>query len=275
MNSDTVVQFILLVVAQLSVIPLQIQLQITPTHSANPYVTNLMLSAVLVSIIAIALQFLYALIRLKLTDLNRLRKIMDEVSEWRKEYMNAIRKQDKEKVEKLREKQNYINKLNMEVMQLNFRPMMIFMVPMLIVWWVILPQIFSYTVAVSPISLNILGDLIPITCTNSIIIKDVNRITDELIKNAEQVKDQGVKDSIVYLASQAKEYANDGKYVDAKRSILDAYAALNSNIDKPIAVSVPQCTAENEVLLWAWYAITSVAFSGIVMKVTRTDIRMS
>jgi len=275
MNMDTLVQFILLVSAQLSIIPLYMQLQIAPTGSAHPYVTDMLTSAILVSIIAVALQFLYAFLRLKLTDLQKLKRAMKEVNEWRKEYMDAIRKQDKNRIEKLREKQEYMNRLNMEVMQINFRPMMVFMVPMLIVWWAILPQVFGHTVAVSPISLNILGDLMPITCTKSLIVKDVNSISDELISKADEVKDQGIKDSIVYLAKQAKEQANEGKYIDAKKSILEAYRTLNSSIEKPINERVPSCTAENEVLLWAWYAIASIAFSGIVMKITRTDISIN
>jgi len=275
MNTDTLVQFILLVSAQLSIIPLYVQLQIAPTGSAHPYVTDMLTSAILVSIIAVALQFFYAFLRLKLTDLQKLKRAMKEVNEWRKEYMDAIRKQDKNRIEKLREKQEYMNRLNMEVMQMNFRPMVVFMVPMLIIWWAILPQVFGHTVAVSPISLNILGDLMPITCTKSLIVKDVNSISDELISKADEVKDQGIKDSVVYLAKQAKEQANEGKYIDAKKSILEAYRTLNSSIEKPINEKVPSCTAENEVLLWAWYAIASIAFSGIVMKITRTDISIN
>jgi len=275
MNTDTLVQFILLVSAQLSIIPLHMQLQIAPTGSAHPYVTDMLTSAILVSIIAVALQFLYAFLRLKLTDLQKLKRAMKEVNEWRREYMDAIRKQDKNRIEKLREKQEYMNRLNMEVMRMNFRPMMVFMVPMLIIWWVILPQVFGHTVAVSPVSLNILGDLMPITCTKSLIVKDVNSISDELISKADEIKDQGIKDSVVYLAKQAKEQANEGKYIDAKKSILEAYRTLNSSIEKPIDERVPSCTAENEVLLWAWYAIASIAFSGIVMKITRTDISIN
>jgi uncharacterized membrane protein (DUF106 family) len=275
MNTDTLVQFILLVSAQLSIIPLHMQLQIAPTGSAHPYVTDMLTSAILVSIIAIALQFLYAFLRLKLTDLQKLKRAMKEVNEWRREYMDAIRKQDKNRIEKLKEKQEYMNRLNMEVMRMNFRPMMVFMVPMLIIWWVILPQVFGHTVAVSPISLNILGDLMPITCTKSLIVNDVNSISDELISKADEIKDQGIKDSVVYLAKQAKEQANEGKYIDAKKSILEAYRTLNSSIEKPINERVPSCTAENEVLLWAWYAIASIAFSGIVMKITRTDISIN
>ena len=35
------------------------------------------------------------------------------------------------------------------------------------------------------------------------------------------------------------------------------------------------CTAENALFLWAWYFLSSIAFSGIVMKLTRTSMDLS
>ncbi len=35
------------------------------------------------------------------------------------------------------------------------------------------------------------------------------------------------------------------------------------------------CTAENALFLWAWYFLSSIAFSGIVMKLTKTSMDLS
>ena len=32
------------------------------------------------------------------------------------------------------------------------------------------------------------------------------------------------------------------------------------------------CNAENEIFLWAWYFLTAIAFSGIIMKLTKTSM---
>jgi len=32
------------------------------------------------------------------------------------------------------------------------------------------------------------------------------------------------------------------------------------------------CNAENEIYLWAWYFLTAIAFSGIIMKLTKTSM---
>ena len=34
------------------------------------------------------------------------------------------------------------------------------------------------------------------------------------------------------------------------------------------------CTQENAVFLWAWYFLSSIAFSGIIMKLTKTSMNM-
>ncbi|MGH9933907.1 MAG: EMC3/TMCO1 family protein [Nitrososphaerales archaeon] len=248
-----------------------------PTGAVHPYVTSMISAAFLITGIAIALQFLYAVMRRKLTDLGKMKRIMKETTEWRKEYMAALKKQDKEKIEKMKKKQQYVNKLQMEMMQMNFRPMIAFMIPMLIIWWAILPQVFGNTVAVSPMSLNLLGDLIPITCTKQMIQQDVTNIADELEKKINELKSTGSSvsgDQVLALANEAKTLAQEGKYFDAREKLLEAYKTLNNDLEPDLPERIPRCNAENEIFLWAWYAITSMAFSGMIMKATKTEMSM-
>jgi uncharacterized membrane protein (DUF106 family) len=253
-------------------IPLQLA---PPTPSIHPYITNMANAALLITGIAIALQFLYAALRRKTTDLGKMRRIMKETTEWRKEYMDAVRKQDKDRIEKLKKKQQYVNKMQMEMMQMNFKPMIAFSIPMLILWWTILPLVFGNTVAVSPISLNLLGDFFPITCTKSMISDDVTSISTELEKKVDELKLTGsAGDQVLSLANEAKTLAGEERYLDAREKLLQAYQTLNNGLEKPVQERVPRCNAENELFLWAWYAITSIAFSGMIMKVTRTSTDM-
>ncbi|MFY3740167.1 MAG: uncharacterized membrane protein (DUF106 family) [Candidatus Nitrosomirales archaeon] len=255
-----------------------ITMQLAPPRGAiHPYITSMITSAFLITGIAIALQFVYAVLRKKLTDIGKMKRIMKETTEWRKEYMDALKKQDKEKIEKMKKKQQYVNKLQMEMMQMNFRPMMAFMIPMLIMWWAILPQVFGNTVAVSPISLNLLGDLIPITCTKAMIQQDVISMTAELEKKVTELKSTGTSvsgDQVLALANDANTLVQEGKYLDAREKLLQAYQTLNTDLEPDIPERIPRCTAENELFLWAWYAITSMAFSGMVMKATKTEMSM-
>jgi len=265
-------------IALISDLLYSIALQLAPPRGAiHPYVTSMINAALLITGIAIALQFLYAVLRRKMTDLGKMKRIMKETTEWRKEFMDAMRKQDKDRIEKLNKKKQYMNKLQMEMMQMNFRPMIGFMIPMLIIWWAVLPAVFGNTVAVSPIQLNILGDWIPITCTKEMIDEDITTITGELETKVNEMKSAGsgvAGDQVLALANEAKELVVNGKYLDARAKLLQAYDALNNGLEQKVPERVPRCTAENEIFLWAWYAITSIAFSGIVMKVTKTSMDM-
>ncbi len=255
-----------------------ILLQLTPpTGSIRPHVSDMMSAALLILVIAIGLQFLYAVLRRKMTDLGKMKRIMKETTEWRKEYMDAMRKKDQERTEKLKKKQQYVNKMQMEMMQMNFKPMIAFMIPMMIIWWALLPTVFGNTVAISPISLNILGDLIPITCTTQMIEQDVESITGELKDKVKEIRPTGRLSSgeqVLALADEANELTAEGNHLGAREKILEAYAVLNRGVEDEVAERIPRCGAENEMFLWAWYVISSVAFSSIIMKATKTGTGM-
>ncbi|MEM2856568.1 MAG: EMC3/TMCO1 family protein [Candidatus Nitrosocaldaceae archaeon] len=250
----------------ISLSPLQLQ----PQPTAHPYITSIVTAAFVVAFIAIGIQFVYALIRKKFTDINKLSSIMKEVTEFNKRYMDAFKKQDKKMLEELNKKKAYIDKLRMDMFRMNTKPMMIFLIPSFILWIYILPNLIGYTSAVSPISLNVLGDLMPLTCTKEMIINDINNISDELNKKADEIAQGSLE--IKGLAEKAKALASEGKFVDARSVILDAYDKLNAGRSEKIQEKVPRCTIENEVLLWAWYLIVSVAFGSIVTRITKTNM---
>jgi len=136
---------------------------------------------------------------------------MKETRAYQKERLAAMRSKDNEKIANLSKKSAYMNKMNMEMMQMNMRPMMITIIPLLMIFYFVLPLLFSYTIALSPVSLNVIpGDFFQLTCT------------------AEQ--------------------AADPEHV---------------------------CQQENALYLWAWYFLSSIAFSGTIMKLTKTSMGLS
>jgi len=76
---------------------------------------------------------------------------MKETNEWRKEYTYAIKKHDKTRIEELKKKQAYVNKMTMEMQQQQMRPMLIYMMPSFMLWIFVFPTIFGGTTALSPI----------------------------------------------------------------------------------------------------------------------------
>ena len=179
--------------------------------SDDPVIAGLIAAAFAVSGFGIMLNLLNSAIRKKMIDQVKWRRIMKETRAFNKERMAAFRSKDQERINQLNKKSAYMNKLSMEMMQMNLRPMMITFIPLILIFYFVLPYLFSYTVAISPVSLNVIpGDFFQLTCT------------------AEQ--------------------AADPDHV---------------------------CDVENALFLWAWYFLSSIAFSGIIMKVTKTTMELS
>jgi uncharacterized membrane protein (DUF106 family) len=152
-------------------------------------------------------------VRKKLVDSVKLKRIMKETKSWQKERMRAFRSKDEAKIDDLSKKSKYMNKMSMEMMQMNMRPMMITIIPLLLIFYFLMPTVFAYTVAISPIPLNVIPtELFQLTCT-------------------------------------------------AEKMAQDAAAGLG-----------PYCNTENEIFLWAWYFLTAIAFSGMIMKITKTSM---
>ena len=178
-----------------------------PLGSADPMVKGMIPSFFGMVGFAILLNLFNSGIRRKMVDQVKWRRITKEVRSWQKERMAAFRSKDQERIAKANKKSSYMNKMNMEMMQMNIRPMMITIIPLLLIFYFVLPQLFSYTVGLSPIPLNVIpGDWFELTCTAA-------------------------------------------KVAEAQ-----------------------YCGQENEIYLWAMYFLASIAFSGIIMKVTKTQM---
>ena len=179
--------------------------------SDDPIVKGLIISMFAVTGFGILLNIFNSIIRKKMVDQTKLKRIMKETRGWQKERMAAMRAKDQAKTSELNKKSSYMNKMSMEMMQMNMKPMMITFVPLILIFYLVLPQLFTYTVAISPIPLNVIpGDMFQLTCT----------------------------------AAQAA----DPEHV---------------------------CTQENALFLWAWYFLSSIAFSGIIMRLTKTSMDLS
>jgi uncharacterized membrane protein (DUF106 family) len=139
---------------------------LTPAYTKHPIFPDLFSAMIVAALISIGLNFAFALLRKKTTDIDRLSKVMKETNEWRKEYTDAIRKQDKVRISELKKKQAYVNKMSLEMQQQQMRPMMLYMIPSFMLWILVFPSIFGQTVALSPLHIPY------IMCTDENVQKD-------------------------------------------------------------------------------------------------------
>jgi uncharacterized membrane protein (DUF106 family) len=187
-----------------------------PMGSADPIVKGMIPAAFGIMFISIGLNLLNAIIKRKMVDQDKLKRLLKETRSWQKERMTAFKSKDQEKTDELNKKSAYMNKMNMEIMQMNMRPMMITFLPLILVFYFVLPPLFSYTVAVSPISLNFIpGGFFELTCTAA--------------------------------------------------KVAESQLPGHPNV----------CHNVNELYFWAWYFLSSAAFSGIIMRVTKTSMDTS
>ena len=184
-----------------------------PLGSADPLVKGMLPSVFAVIGFSIMLNLFNAGVRKKLVDSVKMKRIMKETKTYQKARMAAFKAKDQPKIDELSKKSTYMNKMSMEMMQMNMKPMMITIIPLLLIFYFLMPTLFSYTVAISPIPLNVIpADFFELTCT-------------------------------------------------AEKMARDAAAGLG-----------PYCNTENEIYLWAWYFLTAIAFSGTIMKLTKTSM---
>jgi uncharacterized membrane protein (DUF106 family) len=124
---------------------------LAPQYTTHPIFPDMVSAMIVSALISIGLNFAFAMLRKRTTDMGKMTKVMKETNEWRKQYTEAIRKQDKVRVEELKKKQAYVNKMTMEMQQQQMRPMLIYMMPSFLLWIFVFPSIFGATVALSPI----------------------------------------------------------------------------------------------------------------------------
>lgn len=124
---------------------------LTPQYTKHPLFPDMVSAMIVSALIAIGMNYAFAILRKKTTDVGKMAKVMKETNEWRKQYTEAIKKQDKVRVEELKKKQAYVNKMTMEMQQQQMRPMLIYMMPSFLIWIFVFPSIFGATTAVSPI----------------------------------------------------------------------------------------------------------------------------
>jgi uncharacterized membrane protein (DUF106 family) len=99
------------------------------------------------------MKFAFAMLRKKTTDIDKMQRVMKETTEWRKQYTDAIKKKDKARIDELKKRQAYVNKMALEMQQQQMRPMFIYMIPSFMIWIFVFPAIFGGTVSISPIEL--------------------------------------------------------------------------------------------------------------------------
>lgn len=135
----------------MNLLDLLMQWPLSPQYTQHPIFPDLLSATIIALVISVGMNFGFAMLRKKTTDIEKMNRVMKETNEWRRQYTDAIKKQDKARIEELKKKQAYVNKMALEMQQQQMRPMFIYMIPSFMIWILVFPAIFGGTVSLSPI----------------------------------------------------------------------------------------------------------------------------
>ncbi len=133
----------------------------------------------LVALTAIVLNIISNLATRLLTDVGRARRIRAEVRTFRKELRQAMLAKDKKNLDKLRKKEKLMMKEEMKISTQRMKPMLLFWVPFIIIYYLLALFIGGYdtVVAISPIT------IIPVSLSPFILVKEIGLIWWYLISS--------------------------------------------------------------------------------------------
>ena len=129
-------------------------LGLTPQYTKHPLFPGMLTNMIAAALIAIRMNIAFSLLRKKTTDIEKMNKVMKETNEWRKQYTDAIKKRDKARIEELKKKQAYVNKMAMEMQQQQMHPTLIYVTPSFMLWILVFASIFRQSGSLSPVEIS-------------------------------------------------------------------------------------------------------------------------
>lgn len=127
-------------------------------HQIQPFYTFI------VVLMSIGVNLIYAVGRLKLTNVEKMRRYTAEMKAFRAEMSAAVKEGNKQKQERLKKKQQQMQKMQMEMTMQNFKPTILFTVPLFGVYFLVSGFINNAHVcvlALSPIQIPLIITSIP------------------------------------------------------------------------------------------------------------------
>jgi uncharacterized membrane protein (DUF106 family) len=129
-------------------------LGLTPQYTKHPLFLGMLTNMIAAELIATRMNIAFSLLRKKTADIEKMNKVMKETNEWRKQYTDAIKKQNKERVTELKTKQAYVNKMAMEMQQQQMHPTLIYVTPSFMLWILIFASIFRQSGSLSSVEIS-------------------------------------------------------------------------------------------------------------------------
>nr|MDO8098015.1 EMC3/TMCO1 family protein [Candidatus Njordarchaeota archaeon] len=113
-------------------------------------------SAIVVLLVTVGLSTFTALVTRKVTDQAKLQRYRKEISEWRKMMLQAQKTKDEKLTLEVNRRSKIIQRMNNEVSKQAFKPMAVFFIPFLLIWWILSSFYGARIVALIPYNLGLI-----------------------------------------------------------------------------------------------------------------------
>ena len=130
--------------------------------ATNPTIPINLFKTGLIAFMAIGVNMIYAIGRLKLTDMNKIRRYTAEMKAFRAEMSAATKEGNKPKLERLKKKQQQMSKMQAEMSMQQLKPSLLFMIPLLGVYYLMQSFVGPQSIlAISPVSIPLILTSLP------------------------------------------------------------------------------------------------------------------
>lgn len=115
-------------------------------------------SAIFILVLSIALSVAISAINRMILDIEKLKRYEEKIRKWRQMYIKAKRTGDKKLLIKVERQTKYIQRLQSEVASERFKPMFIYLIPFMLLFWILNSVYKGITVVILPFELPRLGN---------------------------------------------------------------------------------------------------------------------
>jgi uncharacterized membrane protein (DUF106 family) len=105
--------------------------------------------------VAVVVSLFLTLLNKRMVNWDLVRKNKAEISKYQKELREAMKKKDAKEVHKLQQRRGEITKLSGEMTKQTFKPMIVYLVPMMLIWSFLISLYSGWVVAWLPFSIDL------------------------------------------------------------------------------------------------------------------------
>nr|MDO8134990.1 EMC3/TMCO1 family protein [Candidatus Njordarchaeum guaymaensis] len=113
-------------------------------------------SAIVVLLVTMGMSTFTALITRKVTNQAKLQRYRKEISEWRKMMAEARKTKDEKLTLEVNRRAKIIQRMNTEVSKQSFKPVAVFFIPFMLIWWILSSIFGARIVALIPYNLGLI-----------------------------------------------------------------------------------------------------------------------